>query len=738
MSFLQKRELKLMFRNVPNKLALRNQVKILMLYYLIFLFTSEISLCQSRNYNLVYSDNIKGGTAIFGNTLLQVINKDTVNTIKMNDNSANGNSIYGNDNENMKNIDIDGSTGNGSVTTNSSSADLILPLGNNVIKLARLYWGGRIRNSDFDLTAYPNQTIKIRKGTSGVYSDVAALGIDKITIVSGYSQYQAYADITNFVKNNGIGTYEVGNAPLSTGAIDNGGNNGGWCIVVVYGNDALSYNSVRIYDGFQQVYNNGNLLSSSVTLTGLNVPSGELSTGDAKMGALVWEGDANLNGDYLKINDSLFSNATNRADNLWNGTITDNGIHVASKNPNYTNQMGLDIDQFDVGAGYGILPNSNSVELEFGTTSDKYFPGLLTFTIKMKDPTISLDETVNDANNNHYAEANEVLTYTLKGQNSGAGNANSIVIADTLPSTVTYLPNSLNVISAPGIMSGIQTDPAGDDVAEFITNGPFKIIQFRIGVGADDTNGGTLASNETYEVQFKVTVNNPGNGKLIPPILNTARIKALSDANVDFVDDGTATINPNNGPANGPLPVTIVSFTACLLQYQKVRLDWNTSMEINCNKYLVERSVDGNIFNEVATVDGNGTTSLFHSYLFIDDISSVASSTIYYRIKQIDNDGKSSYSKILPVKLENIGRPIIISPNPFSTHLNISMEWNKNELISIKVFNAQGSKVFDKDVQMSKGLNYISIDELPNLLPGNYFIRFISGRERFTQKITKQ
>ena len=45
------------------------------------------------------------------------------------------------------------------------------------------------------------------------------------------------------------------------------------------------------------------------------------------------------------------------------------------------------------------------------------------------------------------AEANEVLTYTLKGQNSGAGNANSIVITDTLPSTVTYVPNSLKVIS---------------------------------------------------------------------------------------------------------------------------------------------------------------------------------------------------------------------------------------------------------------------------------------------------
>ena len=87
-------------------------------------------------------------------------------------------------------------TGNGSVTRNSSSSDLNLPAGTNTIKLARLYWGGRIKNSDFDLTADANKTIKIRKGTSSAYSNVTALGIDKVTIVTGYTQYQAYADIT--------------------------------------------------------------------------------------------------------------------------------------------------------------------------------------------------------------------------------------------------------------------------------------------------------------------------------------------------------------------------------------------------------------------------------------------------------------------------------------------------------------------------------------------------------------
>lgn len=722
-----------MYRASTKNIFNKNKIILVGVLYFNF-FTISNTFSQFRSYNLVYSDNIKGGTAMFGNTLLHIIDKDTVNILKMNDNRATGNSIYGNDNENMQNIDIEGSTGFGSVTRNSSSSDLVLPSGTNTITLARLYWGGRIKNTEYDLSADSNKTIKIRKGMNGIYSNVTALGIDKTVIVTGYTQYQAYADITDLIKKNGSGTYEVGNAPLSTGPVSDGGNNGGWCIVVVYANNNINYNSIRLYDGFEQVYSNGNPLSTTVTLTGLDVPSGSLAPGDAKMGVLAWEGDANLNKDYLKINSNLFSNATNPADNMWNGTITDNGVHVTKKYPNYTNQMGIDIDQFDIGTGYGIMSNANSVLLEFGTEADKYFPGLFAFTIKMKDPTITLDKTVRDANNNHLAEPNEILTYTLKGENSGPGNANSSIITDTLPSSVTYVPNSLNIISAPGISAGIQTDNKGDDAAEYISNGTIKTVIFRIGTGANGSIGGTLAANETYEVQFKVRVNDPGIGNRVPSIMNIARIKAQSDANVKFVDDGTAIINPEAGS----LPVTLVSFTAALLPDNKVKLNWATSQEINCDKYKIERSVDGNIFNEVASLSGNGTTSLFHSYSFTDNVFPILAPLIYYRIKQIDIDGKGTYSKVLPLKLKSARDQISASPNPFTSSLNITIEWATNENISARIFNIQGKEMFTKNVRVITGVNNILFDELSKFPAGNYFIQFISGTQKITQKITKQ
>lgn len=709
----------------------RSLYRLFINFFLLLIFSFEAQ-SQTRNYSLVYSDNIKGGTTLFGNTLLQVVDNGIANTVKMNDNSINGNSIYVNDLENMQYVDIDGNSGYGSSTRNSSSSDLVLPTGNNIIKLARLYWGGRVADADFDLTQDTNKKIKIRKGTTNNYSDVMALGIDKTIISAGYTEYQAYADITSLVQSNGAGTYEVANVPLSTGIID-GGNNGGWCIVVVYENTNLSYNSLRLYDGFQVVYNGGNPTTSTVTLSGLNVPSGALSSADAIMGVVAWEGDAYLNGDFLTINGNTFSNATNPPNNPWNGTITNNGIHVTTKNPNYTNQMGIDIDMFDVGSGYGILPNATSVTLQFGTNADKYFPGVFTFSIKMKDPTITLDKTVTDANNNHLAESGEVLTYNLQGSDNGSGDANNIILTDTLPNTVTYKPGSLKVIGSPGITSGIKTDNAGDDIAEYKMNGSVKSVVFRIGTGANSTMGGTLKANETYQIQFQVTVNNPGTGIRVPSIMNIARITSQSDAGIQFVDDGTAIINPEAGP----LPVTLEKFSAIPLPNNEVKLDWSTSMEINCSRYIVQRSYDGNIFSDVVTIDGNGTTNLFHSYTVTDNIYAFTGSVVYYRLKQIDIDGKENLSNIISLKIKTFNQQIKISPIPFTDYFNVTVEWNRSEIAIAKIFSVDGKEVFSKKFQMNKGTNFLKLEGLSHLVPGTFILQLISPSDKIIQKIAK-
>jgi uncharacterized repeat protein (TIGR01451 family) len=698
---------------------------------------------QARSYSLVYSDNIRGGATIFGNTLLNLVNADgTPNIVAMNDNATTGNSTYTNGKKDgtaiMRYVDIDGSTGPGAGTKNSSSSDLALPAGTNTIKLARLYWGGRTFSAGINMSLAANRTIKIRKGTSGAYLEFAALQVDRIYENEGKSNevtfYQAYVDITSFIQQNGTGTYTVGNAALTTGNGGDIGNYGGWGIQVVYENPALDYNSIRVYDGFQRVYNSGRPFNTSITLTGLDLPSGIVSADDARMSVLNWEGDANHKADYLEINGSKFTNALNPIDNMWNGTITNDGVHVTTKNPNYTNQMSVDIDQFNVGTGYGILPNATSVSLKFGTEDDSYFPGIFAFVVRMKDPSINLTKTVTDADNSNSAEPGEVLTYKLKGKNLGVGNATSVTVADTLPNTVTYVPGSLKVNYSPGVATGLLTDEPADDNGEYTVNGLTKAIQLRLGTGSNAITGGSLSATDSFEVEFKVTVNAPAPGESVYPIINIARFSAKSQSLTNYVDDGIAIINP----AGGPLPVTLKSFAVSLSGSSLVKVNWITTMELNCKGYEILRSTDGRNFVTVATIEGSGNTSSEHSYSASDNILAVTNDIVYYRLKQTDFDGKGSFSRTVSVRLKKSTADFTVSPNPFHNFVNINIEWNKNETANVKVFNMTGREIVSKNIPMIKGTNYVPIDELSALPAGSYVLQFNTGEKRVYKQIVKQ
>lgn len=689
---------------------------------------------QTRNYGIIYSDNIRGGATIFGNTLMNIVNSDgSVNLTAMNGNSANGNSSYTNGNSNMQYVDVDGSTGDGAGTKNSSSSDLILPTGTNTIKMARLYWGGRTYTATDNMSLPSNRNIKIRKGTSGAYTQFGALQVDRSyqneNTATEVAFYQAYTDVTAFIQQNGAGTYTVGDATITKGDGGVFGNYGGWSIVIVYENNDVEYNSVRVYDGFQQVFNNSNPFTSSVTLTGLDVPSGALSSGDARMGVMTWEGDANFLQDFLEINGNKYSDPLNQIDNVWNGTISNDGVHVTTKNPNYTNQMGIDIDQFNVGTGYGILPNATSVTLSFGTEQDSYFPGVFSFVIKVKNPSINLTKTVTDANGNGTAEAGEVLTYKLRGENIGVGNANFVRVSDTLPANVTYVSGSLKIIS--GQPLGNLTDFPGDDNGEYI-NGS-KSIQVRVGAGSNAVAGGTLALEGSFEVEFQVTINTPAQGERLLPVINIARMFGESDASVSYVDDGVAYINPDGGP----LPVTLKSFTASL-NGNSVKLNWATSMELNSKQYLIQRSTDGRMFTTVAVVDAAGNSSSEKAYSINDDVTAVTGAITYYRLNQVDLDGKSSYSKVISVRLKKGLSDFTVSPNPFRSYVNVNIDWSKNELTTVKVLNMTGRELVSKTVQMIKGTNYVQLDEVSKLPAGNYILQFNTGSERITKQLTKQ
>lgn len=629
-------------------------------------------------------------------------------------------------------------------TSNSSSADLVMPAGTNTIKFARLYWGGRITSGMGGNANINLRTAKIRKGTSGAYVNVLApvTQVDKTLITGSDSAYQAYVDLTTFVSNNGAGTYTLADITAATGSISGGGNYAGWTIVVVYENAAVSYNSVRVYDGFIQVFNGGSPTTQSILLTGLNVPATPVSPADAYMSVMAWEGDgilgssaSNPNGDFIKVNGQAVSNSVNPSINFWNGTIAKNGSHITTKNPDFKNQMGIDIDEQQVGDPiYGIVANATQVSIEFGTEADQYFPSVFAFTIIAKDPDIIINKSVSDGTAPFGSlQPNETLTYILSGSNIGLANAINCVVTDTIPSNVTYIPGSLFVINSPGIPSNsVQTDNTNDDYAFKGTNGGKDYVKFYIGTGATPTSGGILAPNETYTLRFKVQT--PPDYNQLSTVVNTARITGQNTFGDPFVDDGTATI-----AIGAPTPVKMSSFTVKKENSNAV-LRWVTSSETKNDHFEIERSTDGLNFVKMGEVAGNGTTALTKNYNYPDALNNVTSKILYYRLRIVDIDGKSTFTQILPLRLD--GLPVVSEirtyPNPFTNNIKLQVKSASEEISTVRLMNMNGQEVIKRTVTLQTGDNIVIIKDLDTVAPGIYILEMRKGGEVFTQKIIKQ
>lgn len=125
-----------------------------------------------------------------------------------------------------------------------------------------------------------------------------------------------------------------------------------------------------------------------------------------------------------------------------------------------------------------------------------------------------------------------------------------------------------------------------------------------------------------------------------------------------------------------------------------VLLTWTTLSELNTEKFIIEKSINGIDFTTTsfAPAAGNSNTSRYYSYT--DSVTLQKSSfTIYYRVKTVYKDGSFTYSNIAPVNIPKKNGGFAIAPNPANTNTIIYFEEDVTDA-SILVFDEFGHKAF--------------------------------------------
>ncbi len=146
------------------------------------------------------------------------------------------------------------------------------------------------------------------------------------------------------------------------------------------------------------------------------------------------------------------------------------------------------------------------------------------------------------------------------------------------------------------------------------------------------------------------------------------------------------------------LPVEFISFIATV-NGRRVQLAWKTATETNNHGFEVQRSAVGGQSSErnwtvVGFVAGNGTVSAQNEYSYTDRVP--VTGTYEYRLKQIDNDGRSEYHGAASVTIGSLASGLELAqnhPNPFNPTTNIAFALAKDEFVSLKVYDMLGKEI---------------------------------------------
>ena len=161
--------------------------------------------------------------------------------------------------------------------------------------------------------------------------------------------------------------------------------------------------------------------------------------------------------------------------------------------------------------------------------------------------------------------------------------------------------------------------------------------------------------------------------------------------------------------AGFPLPIEISNLHVSW-QNQKPYVEWNAASTENTNKYIIQRSNDGYTFTDLGSVEVKGVSS----YHFIDDHE--PSNTAYYRIKQLDKDGKTFYSNICTLEANNQTVTCKIFPNPSNGVVHVSVP--TGNLVSIVIYDITGKLVYENNAYKSN-----SIITTNSWVKGSYLVR---------------
>ena len=190
--------------------------------------------------------------------------------------------------------------------------------------------------------------------------------------------------------------------------------------------------------------------------------------------------------------------------------------------------------------------------------------------------------------------------------------------------------------------------------------------------------------------------------------------------------------------SNVVLPVNWMSFDA-IKSGNNALLNWRVSDEESNKHYELLRSVNGNDFFPIATINKVGSGNGVKDYTYTDqNIDALGVGVVYYRLRQVNIDGRSSLSDIRLVKLGKGSGEIAVFPNPVKDgfYVNVPLATNDRATVTLNLVTLTGQMVKSKEITSQQASNYYFDVKGLALSAGQYNLQIVhEGKVMATKKL---
>ena len=313
---------------------------------------------------------------------------------------------------------------------------------------------------------------------------------------------------------------------------------------------------------------------------------------------------------------------------------------------------------------------------------------------------------------------------TLSSSNGARHIYNDVVTNLSLGNYIDAEPDGQPTQLADGDDTAVFPGPFFDDEDGLVTPPALTVrstsctatlmVKNKTGVEASVSGWIDFNRNGTFELneRAQATVSSNSFGNPVQITLNWSGLNGLTGGQtymrLRIASNATEVDQPTGEASDGevedyslmigqtPMPVNLIAFQGQWLENKGNQLTWVTSWENNNDHFDIQRSADAKSFETIGRLEGKGNSATTQTYEYIDEPGAQAELT-YYRLRQVDSDGRLSYSRIVSIRhgIADV-LSMIVYPNPATEQVHLQFS-NQQRISRVRVYSVSGIQVINQD-----------------------------------------